>query len=105
MTGKDEELDVTSKSMPVLEDSQEDQGEGGGGDKALTRRKTAESPAEKNPKKDDKPVRPKNFKPLTADEEKLIHFSETGKIEEIRALLRNKKMKVDCLDDVSLRLE
>ncbi|OQV17960.1 Ankyrin repeat and MYND domain-containing protein 2 [Hypsibius exemplaris] len=95
MTAMDGENEAPAKDMPVLEDSKD--GENGGGDKAAVVRKSSGTSSPGTP--EDKPVRPKNFKPLTADEEKLIRCSETGKIDEIRVLLKNKKLKVDCLDD------
>jgi hypothetical protein len=95
MTDNDEEMDSASNNIPVLEDSV---AENGAGDKALVSAKSATSKQQ-----EDKPIRPKNFKPLTPEEEKLIKCCEEGKIDEVRAMLRNKKLKVDCLDDVSNR--
>lgn len=53
--------------------------------------------------KDDKPaVRPKMFGVLRPEEEALLKASQDGNLEQVRTLFRqHKKIKIDCLDDVS----
>ena len=81
--------------------------ENGDGDAPLVDLENFQPAKERDQDEKKKPVtevvRPKQFGLLKDDERKLIKCCEEGKTDEVRVLLRNKRLKVDCLDDVSLK--